>query len=403
MEDSQLAEQLRIQTIRSLPQTLSMKREIRANLARTVGRRSSSNTAGDFWKRCKNYGKLLLTQLQRRIEHTGNRFEMWYDSLKTVEGHFGSSVGAYFRFLRFLYITNLIVAVSMIAFITFPQMLFNNTDHPVIWNSTENVTKASEQILLNRTINDWAKYEVFSTEPSDPEVEAEESFNGEAVQEKSKEPIYLWDVLTALVSFSTSKIESLMKTEFFLQDGFKTSVIFYGAYTNATFALKVSNFYSMPHAYLVTTSVLYILVFTIVSCNVAHSYRRSFIESSGAVHKLFSHKILCAWDFNLCYIRGAKMKRDAIVQDFRELLADVNAKIEAPETNWRRFWMLVAQLMAHVLVLFLLCGLMLGIWMLLSTRNSGKIDDTWLSVLYLPIVVNVAITLFQNIFGWVSM
>lgn len=178
--------------------------------------------------------------------------------------------------------------------------------------------------------------------------------------------------------------------------------MFYGAYTNATFALKVSNFYSMPHAYLVTTSVLYTLVFTIVSLNVAHSYRRSFIESSGAVHKLFSHKILCAWDFNLCFIRGAKMKRDAIVQDFRELLADVNAKIEAPETNWKRLWKLLAQLTAHVLVLTLLSGLTIAIWMLLQTRNSGKIDDTWMSVFYLPIVVNVAVTLFQNIFGWIS-
>lgn len=178
--------------------------------------------------------------------------------------------------------------------------------------------------------------------------------------------------------------------------------MFYGAYTNTTFALKVSNFYSMPHAYLVTTSVLYILVFTIVSINVARSYRRSFIESSGAVHKLFSHKILCAWDYNLCFIRGAKMKRDAIVQDFRELLAEVNAKTEAPETNWRRFWKLMAQLTAHMLVLLLLSGVTIGIWMLLQSRNSGKIDDTWMSVFYLPIVVNVTVTLFHNIFGWIS-
>lgn len=178
--------------------------------------------------------------------------------------------------------------------------------------------------------------------------------------------------------------------------------MFYGAYTNTTFALKVSNFYSMPHAYLVTTSVLYILVFTIVSLNVARSYRRSFIESSGAVHKLFSHKILCAWDFNLRYIRGAKMKRDAIVQDFRELLADVNAKAEAPETNWRRFWNLMAQLTAHVLVLFLLSGVTIGVWMLLQSRNTGKIDDTLMSVFYVPVMVNVIVTLFQNIFGWIS-
>lgn len=197
MEDSQLAEQLRIQTIRSLPQTLSVKREIRANLSKTVGRRSSSNTAGDFWKHCKNYGKLLSTQVQRRIEHTGNRFEMWYDSLKTVEGHFGSSVGAYFRFMRFLYITNVIVAVFMIAFIAVPQILFNITDQPVIQmqNRSESVKNVSEQILLNRETHDWEKYDVVSRE-IESEGDSEKMFK-EKLEEK--EPIYFTDIFTALV------------------------------------------------------------------------------------------------------------------------------------------------------------------------------------------------------------
>lgn len=208
MEDSQLAEQLRIQTIRSLPQTLTVKREIRANLSKTVGRRSSSNTAGDIWKYCKNYGKLLSTQLQRRIEHTGNRFEMWYDSLKTVEGHFGSSVGAYFRFLRFLYITNVIVAVFMIAFIAFPQFLFNLTEHPVISNATEIVNKSrTDEILLNETLNNWAKYEVVSRE-NDTEVngEEEETLNQkrEAFTGERTELIFFSDFFTALVSVFNS-------------------------------------------------------------------------------------------------------------------------------------------------------------------------------------------------------
>ncbi|XP_063703649.1 transmembrane channel-like protein 7 [Culicoides brevitarsis] len=380
MEDSQLAEQLRVQTIRSLPQTLSVKREIRANLSKTIGRRSSANNSGDFWKHCKNYGKLLSKQLQRRIEHTGNRFELWYDSLKTVEGHFGSSVGAYFRFLRFLYITNVILAVSMIAFVAFPQWLFNNTENPMIWRP-KNVTKNESQILLTPELNNWAKYEVVI--PENLTVETLESKVDEKKLTKIHEPIYFSDIFTAL-------------------HGLKSSIMFYGSYTNETFALKVSNYYSMPHAYLITTSVLYTLVFTIVSINVARSYRRSFIESSGAIHKLFSHRILCAWDFNLCFIRGAKMKRDAIVQDFRDLLAEVNAKAEAPETNLRRFYGLLAQLMAHVLVVLLMSGVAIGVWMLLLSRNAGRIDDRLFSVFYLPIAVNIIVSFFQNVFGWIA-
>lgn len=401
MENSQLAEQLRIQTIRSLPQTLFVKREIRSNLSKTIGRRSSSNTTGDFWRYCKNYGKLLSTQVQRRIEHTGNRFEMWYDSLKAIEGHFGSSVGAYFRFLRFLYITNVIVAVFMIAFVAFPQFLFNNTNNPML-QTANNSTKSEKQILLNQEINEWAKYDVVSQENISEKVLANNFNNKKSIE--STEPIQFWDIFTALVRFnfiSVCFISNLMNLNYF-QHGFKSSIMFYGSYTNETFALKVSNFYSMPHAYLITTSVLYTLVFTIVSLNVARSYRRSFIESSGAIHKLFSHRILCAWDFNLCFIRGAKMKRDAIVQDFRELLAGVNAKGETPETNLRRFYVLLAQLTAHILVLLLLSGVSIGVWMLLLSRDAGKMDDTLMSVFYLPIAVNLIVSFFQNVFGWVS-
>lgn len=113
MEDSQIAEQMRVETIRSLPQSLTVKKEIRSNLNKTVVRRSSSNT-GDFWRTCKDFSKLFFQNLQKRIEHTGNRFEIWYKSLKTIEGHFGSSVGAYFRFLQFLVIINALVAIFLI-------------------------------------------------------------------------------------------------------------------------------------------------------------------------------------------------------------------------------------------------------------------------------------------------
>lgn len=37
--------------------------------------------------------------------------ELWYSSLKTIEGHFGSDVAAYFKFIRWLFILNFIVFI----------------------------------------------------------------------------------------------------------------------------------------------------------------------------------------------------------------------------------------------------------------------------------------------------
>lgn len=112
MEDSRIAEQKRTETIRSLPQGLSIKRQIRANLNRTVQRRSSS-TSADFWKKCKNCSQLVLQSIHNIVQYSKHIFQIWQSSLKEVEGHFGSSVGAYFKFLRFLFIINLVVAISI--------------------------------------------------------------------------------------------------------------------------------------------------------------------------------------------------------------------------------------------------------------------------------------------------
>jgi hypothetical protein len=35
--------------------------------------------------------------------------ELWYSSLKRIEGHFGSGVATYFKFLRWLFLLNTIV------------------------------------------------------------------------------------------------------------------------------------------------------------------------------------------------------------------------------------------------------------------------------------------------------
>lgn len=95
------------------------------------------------------------------------------------------------------------------------------------------------------------------------------------------------------------------------------------------------------------------------------------------------------------------MKRDAIVQDFKELLTSIDNKAE-DFSRLRRFWNLMAQTTAHLLVLFLLSGVGIGIWMILLSRNSGKIDNTWCSIFYLPFAVNIILTVMQSIFSWIS-
>lgn len=51
--------------------------------------------------------------------------ELWYGSMKQIEGHFGSGVGTYFVFLRWLFLLNLYLLLFTFAFITLPQITYN--------------------------------------------------------------------------------------------------------------------------------------------------------------------------------------------------------------------------------------------------------------------------------------
>jgi hypothetical protein len=102
------AEQLRIETIKSMPQTLSVKRDIRAKITRSVDRRSSAKSM-NLGTRCKYAIKSYFTKSRYFVNASIVNFEMWYNSMKEIEGHFGSAIGIYFKFLRSLLLMNMFV------------------------------------------------------------------------------------------------------------------------------------------------------------------------------------------------------------------------------------------------------------------------------------------------------
>lgn len=75
--------------------------------------------------------------MKASIKNLAYTFELWYSSLKTIEGHFGSGVATYFKFLRWLFIINSIVAVLALSFIVLPQILYENLQAKNQSNSEE--------------------------------------------------------------------------------------------------------------------------------------------------------------------------------------------------------------------------------------------------------------------------
>lgn len=148
MEDNPLSEQLRIEAIKSMAQTLSIKRQIRANLARTVTRRSVSRSKPiSLLRKCRYSSKMYASQFVKLVKTSLTNFELFYGSMKEVEGHFGNRISAYFKFLRWLLVLNLVVVIFVFWFVSFPQILYSGMERRL-----EQVSSEDEQNITTRAM-----------------------------------------------------------------------------------------------------------------------------------------------------------------------------------------------------------------------------------------------------------
>lgn len=330
MQDSVTGRQVRLETIRALPHSLTTKRRLKEKLSVSVTQHLSTSDPDAFFKKAKDMTIFCTNKICNLISIISNRVEIWYDSMKQIEGHFGSSVGTYFKFLRWLFILNALILVLIFSFVVFPQILYNTL----------------------------------------PDAEYIE-----------REPFSALDLLTG--------------------DGYlKTSILFYGVYTNESFTMGTRDTYSIPHAYFMTLMCIYISTFIVISISMARSYRRSFIETSGGIRSMFAHKIFCSWDFGISNDKAAQLKHKAIFQELQQVINELDDNEEDPPFI-QKLYSIGLKLVANCLVIVMIAGLGAGMWVLMRVFSQNE-EANDITTLYLPIVVNVSMVLLQSFFSWIT-
>lgn len=96
--------------MRALPKPLTIRREIKARLSTTLTNKSASSPIGAM-RRFHYALAMWLNRTEQTTSHTLINMELWYGRLKRIEGNCGSAVGAYFKFLRSLFIMNVVLAI----------------------------------------------------------------------------------------------------------------------------------------------------------------------------------------------------------------------------------------------------------------------------------------------------
>lgn len=73
---------------------------------------------------------MKMQHLRYRILNLIYGINFWQNSIKAVEGLFGTGVGSYFRFLKWLFLLNIPIFLICFSFVTIPQLVSDLSEYP---------------------------------------------------------------------------------------------------------------------------------------------------------------------------------------------------------------------------------------------------------------------------------
>ncbi|KAJ8915105.1 hypothetical protein NQ315_000357 [Exocentrus adspersus] len=125
MEDSPTSEELRKETLRDMPQCLTLKRCVKEKLSKSVSQKSKRKPLG-CWKMFKYRMSITKSKFKLSMKNLAYMLELWYGTMKRIEGNFGSGVASFFKFLRWMFILDAFIALVTFSFIVVPQIVFHS-------------------------------------------------------------------------------------------------------------------------------------------------------------------------------------------------------------------------------------------------------------------------------------
>lgn len=93
-----------------MPQSLHIKRQIKSKVSDIITEKSQ-RLGMNRWKRAVHFIGLCRIKSKIFIRNFMRNIELWNDSIKEIEGHFGAGAETYFRFFRFLFVINLLLMI----------------------------------------------------------------------------------------------------------------------------------------------------------------------------------------------------------------------------------------------------------------------------------------------------
>lgn len=273
------------------------------------------------WQRRKAW-----QQLQTKWIEFYTKMELWRNSLKKIEGNFGTGVVAYFLFLRWLMFLNLAIFVLIFSFVVIPQIVLQEpTDIDRDCDIDRNSTACCTAKYMNETTNN---------------------------------DFFILDIIQG-----TGFME---KTMMFY--GFYTNKIFgYNAYINSTIiAFDNQMYYDLPLAY-VSVSAAYLLLSLVAIVKAAsREFKDRLVEGEGQFYQ-YCNLVFGGWDFCIHNEKSANIKHKAIFNEIKGLLQAKRMEFERHNRSKEVMFKLIAiRLAINMFVILILISAAIVIYLLFN-------------------------------------
>ncbi|EFN87366.1 transmembrane channel-like protein 5 isoform X2 [Harpegnathos saltator] len=121
MQDDPASKRFRMETLRAIPQCLSVKRSVKSQLLATAQRTKEKPIS--YWKWLRYNISLKFRKIRMAAQNSLQTMKLWHQTIKAIESRNGSGIATYFKFLRWLLFLNIISCILSVSFIVIPQSL----------------------------------------------------------------------------------------------------------------------------------------------------------------------------------------------------------------------------------------------------------------------------------------
>lgn len=287
------------------------------------------------WQRRK-----VWQQFKIRLKETYAKLELWKNSLKKIEGNFGTGVVAYFLFLKWLMFLNLVIFILIFFFVVLPVIILDSCTPEAC--SQLNSTECCMNEYMNQT--------------------EENSLIG-------------LDLIQGTGSM-------------------ERTILFYGKYTSSLFG-KDAPYYNLPLAYICVTITYFAISLIAIIHAAARGFKERLVEGEGQFYH-YCNLVFGGWDFCIHNEKSAIIKHKAL---YNELKACLEAeRLEEERKNRSRdekTKLIILRTIINIFVLAILASAMTLIYFVfdfsVGKLNSPDIQSQEYLILLLEFLPSICI------------